>query len=134
MTKVALGALVRGGRVLLGHRSPTKHVRPDVWDLPGGVVEAGESDLAALARELEEELGIQVARESAALLCQVTVETGSDPIDVTVWLVGEWRGTPANLAPEEHLDIGWFGPSDLPTFVHAQVSISLVEVLVSHQP
>jgi hypothetical protein len=43
MHKVVVGALVREGRVLLVHRSPNKHAYPDVWDLPGGLIEAGES-------------------------------------------------------------------------------------------
>lgn len=54
-TRGAAGAvqLDGAGRVLL--------VRPGykpVWDLPGGVVEAGESPLAACTREVREELGI----------------------------------------------------------------------------
>jgi hypothetical protein len=52
--------LRRGKRVLLCHRSPAREYFPDVWDLPGGHVEAGENAGMALARELDEELGIRV--------------------------------------------------------------------------
>ena len=45
----------RDGRVLLAHRSPNKRAYPDTWDLSGGVIEDGESELGALARELHEE-------------------------------------------------------------------------------
>ena len=62
MVEVVVGALVRDGRVLLGHRRPDKRAYPDVWDLPGGVMEDGESELDALARELREELGVWSAR------------------------------------------------------------------------
>jgi 8-oxo-dGTP diphosphatase len=58
MREIVNAALVREGRVLLVHRSPSRHVYPDVWDLPGGHVETGETELAALAREMHEELGI----------------------------------------------------------------------------
>ena len=61
MHLVVVGALMREGRVLLVHRRPDKHAYPDLWDLPGGFIEAGESELDALARELDEELGVQVA-------------------------------------------------------------------------
>ncbi|MDN4174232.1 NUDIX domain-containing protein [Nocardioides sp. SOB77] len=55
-----VGALVRGGRVLPVHRRKDKRASRDVWDLPGGVVVTGESEMAALARELDEELGVHV--------------------------------------------------------------------------
>jgi len=132
MVRVVLGALMRDGRVLLGHRSPTKLVRPDVWDLPGGVVEAGESDLAALVRELDEELGVRVARESATLLCELTVELTTDPAVVTAWLVRDWAGTPANFAPEEHVDIGWVEIGALPPLVHPEVRSALVTAVAGH--
>ena len=58
MVDVVVGALVVDRRVLLGHRRFDKQVHPGAWDLPGGVVEAGESEWSALARELHEELGV----------------------------------------------------------------------------
>ena len=73
MHEVVVGALVRGGQVLLVHRSPNKRAYPDVWDLPGGLIEAGESELGALTRELHEELGVQMATGSASHLCRLSV-------------------------------------------------------------
>ena len=40
--RVVCAALVRGRRVLLGHRSPGRRWYPDVWDLPGGHMVDGE--------------------------------------------------------------------------------------------
>lgn len=54
---VVAAVLRRRGRALLVHRSPQRRWYPDVWDLPGGHVEAGEDPAQALARELTEELG-----------------------------------------------------------------------------
>ncbi len=42
------------GRVLLCHRRDH-----DLWNLPGGAVEAGESPWDALVREIEEETGLR---------------------------------------------------------------------------
>ena len=45
------------GRVLLAQRPVGKHLA-GLWEFPGGKREPGEAPLAALARELHEELGI----------------------------------------------------------------------------
>lgn len=129
MVQVVVGALVREGRVLLAHRSPDKHAFPDVWDLPGGVREAGESELAALARELHEELGVRIATESTSHLCRVTVGPEHGQAGLSAWLVPEWEGVPANVAPEEHVAIGWFAPEDVPPLVHPRVRAAVLEAM-----
>jgi 8-oxo-dGTP diphosphatase len=52
----AAAMVVRDSKILLGKRASGKLLYPDVWDLPGGHLEAGESPEQALIRELEEEL------------------------------------------------------------------------------
>lgn len=133
MTEVVVGALVSGRRVLLAHRSPDKRVNPDAWDLPGGVMEAGESELAALARELHEELGVQVEVESASHLCRVTVGAAGEAVRLSAWLVRDWHGTPANLAPDEHVDLGWVSLDELPPLAHVDVRAALVDATRSHR-
>ncbi len=56
-----VGAMIeKDGRYLITQRPPTASL-PLLWEFPGGRVEAGETDQAALARELREEMGIEVA-------------------------------------------------------------------------
>ncbi len=63
--EVAVGVLVerdaagREGRFLLTSRPPGK-VYASYWEFPGGKVEAGETVEQALARELREEIGIEI--------------------------------------------------------------------------
>ena len=102
---VVAAALVRDGRVLLCHRSPRRAWYPDVWDLPGGHVEPGESAYDALARELREELGVTPVDPGRAWK---RVRTPAERLQV--WRVTAWEGEPVNLAPEEHDEIGWFTP------------------------
>ena len=60
ITEVAVGVLVApDGQFLLTSR-PEGKVYAGYWEFPGGKVEAGESVEQALARELREELGIQI--------------------------------------------------------------------------
>ena len=114
MVSVVVGVLVRDGRVLLVHRRPDKRAFPDVWDLPGGVVEEGESERAALGRELREGLGIEVATDAATHLRRVVVGPDHEPVVLSAWSVPQWRGEPANVAPDEHDDLAWSGLDDLP--------------------
>jgi 8-oxo-dGTP pyrophosphatase MutT (NUDIX family) len=63
--KRAIGQMLirdRDGRVLLCQLT----YKPD-WDLPGGVVEVNESPQEAVAREIEEELGLQLPAGSLVL-------------------------------------------------------------------
>ena len=104
---IVAGAIIDRRRVLLGHRSPDREWYPNVWDLPGGHVARGEASADALARELREELGIVVqAQHPFTRLCTTDFE-------MDVFLVTGWRGTPANLAPEEHDAIAWFTVEEL---------------------
>ena len=132
MHKVVVGALVREGRVLLAHRRPDKWAYPDVWDLPGGLMEDGESELDALTRELHEELGVQIVTGSASHLCRVNAGPAEAPALLSAWLVRDWQGTPSNVAPEEHDDIGWFGLEELPPPAHEAVRTALVNAIGSH--
>lgn len=48
-----------GGRYLITQRRATA-VLPNLWEFPGGRVEVGETDAQALAREIDERLGVQI--------------------------------------------------------------------------
>ncbi len=110
---MVLGALVRGGQVLLAHRSPRKQVHPNLWDLPGGMVEPGESDRHAIERELFEELGVRIELASVSLLTRCVVGTDLGTVQISVWVVRAWSGTPFNRAPEEHVAVEWWDLADV---------------------
>ncbi|MDE1183212.1 NUDIX domain-containing protein [Paraburkholderia sp.] len=60
VTEVAVGVMVQPeGRYLLAQR-PAGKPYEGYWEFPGGKLEPGETVEAALARELHEELGIDV--------------------------------------------------------------------------
>ncbi|HET9895430.1 MAG TPA: NUDIX hydrolase [Streptosporangiaceae bacterium] len=103
--------LRRGDQLLLCHRSPGRRWYPDVWDFPGGHVWLGEQPEDALRREVAEELGAELEGvDGGPVLRRVVPQAG---LDLTVWVSWRWRGTVANLQPEEHDAIGWFEEGQL---------------------
>lgn len=57
--RVVAAVVERDGRYLITKRRPNA-VLPNLWEFPGGKVEADESDEDALAREMAERLGARV--------------------------------------------------------------------------
>lgn len=95
--------------MLLCHRRHDRTHYPDVWDLPGGHIEEGESRIDALVRELTEELGVvpELAEDSPWL----TLTT--DGLALDIYRIDRWRGEPHNVAVEEHDEIRWVTAAEL---------------------
>lgn len=60
-TEVAVGILIRGDGALLLSSRPEGKPYAGYWEFPGGKLEAGETVVQALRRELIEELGVTIA-------------------------------------------------------------------------
>ncbi len=106
---VVAGVLVGpDGRVLIAERPPGKHLAGG-WEFPGGKLEAGEPRLAGLARELAEELGIELL-EAHELLCH-PIPYPDRIILLDTWRVTRWRGEPRGL---EGQALKWVAPERLP--------------------
>jgi 8-oxo-dGTP diphosphatase len=58
--RVVAAMVARDGRYLITQRRPSA-VLPLLWEFPGGRVEPGESDHAALKRELQERLAVEIS-------------------------------------------------------------------------
>ena len=72
-------------------------------------MELGETPTEALERELLEELGVSVY----SLPPRPLMRLSTLDVEMGIWFVGGWNGTPANLAPEEHDAIAWFTADEL---------------------
>ncbi|MEQ1503559.1 MAG: 5-formyltetrahydrofolate cyclo-ligase, partial [Myxococcota bacterium] len=100
--RVVAGAWIVDGRVFAAQRGPGRG-HAGRWELPGGKVEAGESDAVALARELREELGLTVT---------VGARIGSGRVD-GIELVAYAVTTSDAPRPTEHAALRWLGPDEL---------------------
>ena len=79
------------GRVLIAQRPPGKSLA-GAWEFPGGKLHEGEPRRAALARELDEELGIAV--EAARPLIRYLHRYPELEVDLDAWRVTRWQGEP----------------------------------------
>ena len=106
---VAAGVLIcPDGRFLLASR-PAGKPYASYWEFPGGKVEPGEAVATALARELHEELGIDI---DAAYPWVVRVfDYPHALVRLHFFRVFDWRG---ELRAREHQSFGFFSTSTLP--------------------
>ena len=96
MTVVAAALLDSERRVLLQQRAPNRTMA-GLWEFPGGKVEPGELPEAALAREIEEELGVSVAPDSLMPACFASAPLGECHLILLLYVCREWRGEPRPL-------------------------------------
>jgi len=88
---VAAVVLREDGSFLLGQR-PVGKVYAGYWEFPGGKVEPGETPPAALARELHEELGIEV--HAAYPWLTRDYDYAHAAVRLRFFRVARWSGTP----------------------------------------
>jgi mutator protein MutT len=116
---VAAAVLVdRRGRILIAQRPAGKHLAGS-WEFPGGKIEPGETRTAALARELQEELGVTIERPRPLLRLRHAYPYGEVLLDV--WVVRRYRGEPRGLDGQA---LQWCSRRELPE----------VELLPADQP
>ena len=108
---VAVAVIRRAdGQILLAKRADQQH-QGGLWEFPGGKVEAGESVIAALHRELQEELGIGVT--AARPLIKVRHDYADKQVLLDVWEVSGFSGEPHGA---EGQPLAWVSPRQLPEY------------------
>ena len=106
-------ALVRKDeRLLLLQRSGTKAYMPGKWDIPGGSLEAGESPVATILREVKEETGITIRVKRIRYAYSNLAEM---PLRQTIQVVydAEYISGDITLNPQEHQDFKWVSMEEL---------------------
>ena len=122
---VVAGALVSlQGQILIAQRPIGKHMAGG-WEFPGGKIDEGEIPLAALRRELEEELGIEVQKAEYLVSCDH--EYPDRVVHLDLWLVTEFKDEPQ---PLDHQALRWVSVDQLETADLLPADQPLIEALV----
>jgi 8-oxo-dGTP diphosphatase len=124
MVDVVCGVIVdAGGRYLACLRPEGRHLG-GLWEFPGGKVEPGELPAAALARELQEELGVRV--EVGEALRPVIWHCPRGAIRLLPYRCRITGGEPQAL---EHERLFWFAPEEFSTLDWAQADVPILDEL-----
>ena len=121
---MAVGVILDGDHnILITQRAPDAH-QGNLWEFPGGKVEDGESLTRALARELQEELGIEIGRTSALL--QVHHDYGDKVVLLDVQVVWEFKG---EARPLEGQPMAWVSPRELFDYAFPEANVPIVRAV-----
>ncbi|MBB6144862.1 8-oxo-dGTP diphosphatase [Silvibacterium bohemicum] len=123
---VAAGLILRGEEVLICQRRPDQPMALK-WEFPGGKIEAGESAEQALARELDEELGIAAEVGSRVARTRHTYRSGG-AVDLQFFAVHAFRGEVTNRIFH---DVRWVALRELTSYDFLAADRNLIRDLAA---
>ncbi len=112
-------------RYLVQQRLPDKS-RPNLWEFPGGKVEVGESDSAALYRECEEELEVEL--DVGERLWGTVHEYSDLTVALELYAATIRFGTPKPLGAQA---LRFCTPLEMQGLPFCEADLPLIELLVS---
>lgn len=123
---VAAAALVDpDNRVLITRRPPGRPMA-GLWEFPGGKVEAGETPEAALRRELQEELGIDVCPTCLSPLTFASHSYEDFHLLMPLYLCRQWDGL---VTPHEGQETAWVRATRLSHYPMPAADVPLIAPL-----
>lgn len=106
---VVCALILRGSSVLLAQRPVGKHLALK-WEFPGGKVESGEAPEQAILREIEEELGCEIAVVSALPRSHHEYDRGTVEM---IPFICRLLGRSSEPVAHEHAALAWVAEGEL---------------------
>jgi len=122
---VAVALIDSDGRVLVQQR-PAGKPMAGLWEFPGGKIEPGELPEAALIREIREELGVELVRESLTPAIFASDGLGTRHLLLLVYLAREWSGEPEARHASA---LQWLRPGELRGLAMPPADEPLIDLL-----
>lgn len=114
----ACAFLHHGGKVLVAQRAFTKKFMPGIYELPGGHIEFGEEVHKGLAREIDEELGIDIiVGRPYHVFTYVSADGSKHSIEIMFLATLANPKQKISLRPEELAGYEWIGPDQLEKYL-----------------
>ena len=123
--KVVVGIILQGDKLLIAKRPKEQH-QGGLWEFPGGKVEAGESNLDALKRELKEEVNIKV--KEAQLFEEIQFDYPDKSVHLLFYKVIEFTGDAKGLEGQE---VRWVNLSRLNNYSFPEANNEIIKLLLS---
>ncbi|WP_148875506.1 pyrimidine (deoxy)nucleoside triphosphate diphosphatase [Serratia marcescens] len=124
---VVAAILEQDGRILLAQRGAGSD-QAGLWEFPGGKVEPGESQPLALARELDEELGISA--HVGDYVGSNQWQQGERIIRLHAWRVAHFSG---ELQQRCHSALVWVTPQQAQEYALAPADVPLLTAYIAAQ-
>ncbi len=122
--RVVAAEIEKDGCFLITQRM-SKAVLPDLWEFPGGRVERGETNQEALAREIKENLGVEV--EVGLLSLHVSHEYAEYTLDLLVFKATITEGEPQPIGVQS---FRWVPPTEFGQFQFPGADQQTVDALL----
>ncbi|MDG1825470.1 MAG: (deoxy)nucleoside triphosphate pyrophosphohydrolase [Henriciella sp.] len=125
---VAAALINKDGLIMLAQRPEGKSMA-GLWEFPGGKIEENETPEQALARELEEELRIQVDPTALEPITFASHSYEDFHLLMPLYALKTWQGSPE---PAEGQTLDWVAPQDLRRYPAPAADVPLFDFLVQY--